>query len=133
MPYRLDSHSLKYGYPLKLHEYLAAGRPTVGTPLHSLVGVSDVVRLATTHEEWSQALTDCLAPEAMDSRQVEARRTVAHQHDWDALVETIAQTLCERLGPNYLAQLRSSSVSEQPLSKLFELTANDGRPQRSNT
>jgi glycosyltransferase involved in cell wall biosynthesis len=108
MPYRLDSHSLKYGYPLKLHEYLATGRPTVGTPLHSLVGVSDVVRLATTHEEWSQALTDCLAPEAMDPRQVEARRTVARQHDWGALVETIAHTLCERLGPHYLAQLRSS-------------------------
>jgi glycosyltransferase involved in cell wall biosynthesis len=133
MPYRLDSHSLKYGYPLKLHEYLATGRPTVGTPLHSLAGVNDVVRLATTHDEWSQALTDCLAPEAMDPRQVEARRTVARHHDWDALVETIAHTLCERLGQYYLAQLRSSSVSEQALGKRFELTAHDGRPRRPNT
>jgi hypothetical protein len=102
---------MKYGYPLKLHEYLATGRPTVGTPLRSLLEFKNVVRLARTHEEWSRALTQSLAVEAMDSVQVEARRAVARQHDWDFLVGLIAQTLCERLGLSYLERFRSSPVA----------------------
>ena len=60
------------------------------------------IRVAHTLDEWSQAIQDCLAPAACAVEQVEARRCVARQHDWDRLVGLLAQSLCSRLGPAYL-------------------------------
>lgn len=92
----------KFIYPLKLHEYLASGRPVVGSPIRSLQDFAHIIRLAQTTDEWSQAIQDSLSPAACSAEQVEARRHVARQHDWDRLVGLIAQTLCSRLGPAYL-------------------------------
>jgi len=47
MPYTNDGYT-KFIYPLKLHEYLAAGRPTVGTPIRSLVDFASVIALPRT-------------------------------------------------------------------------------------
>ena len=92
----------KFIYPLKLHEYLASGRPVVGSAIRSLQDFAHVIRVAHTPDEWSQAIQDCLAPAACAVEQVEARRCVARQHDWDRLVGLLAQSLCSRLGPAYL-------------------------------
>jgi glycosyltransferase involved in cell wall biosynthesis len=92
----------KFIYPLKLHEYLASGRPVVGSPIRSLHDFAQVIRLARTTDEWSQAIQDSLSPAASSAEQVEARRHIARQHDWDRLVGLMAQTLCHRLGPAYL-------------------------------
>jgi hypothetical protein len=40
---------------MKLHEYLATGRPVVGMPIRSLQVFDDVVTLARTPAEWSAA------------------------------------------------------------------------------
>jgi glycosyltransferase involved in cell wall biosynthesis len=92
----------KFIYPLKLHEYLASGRPVVGSPIRSLLDFAHVIRLAATTDEWSQAIQDSLSAAACSAEQVEARRRVARQHDWDRLVALMAQTLCSRLGSVYL-------------------------------
>ena len=85
----------KFIYPLKLHEYLASGRPVVGSPIRSLQDFAHIIRLARTTDEWSQAIQDSLSPAACLAEQVEARRCVARQYDWDRLVGLIAQTLCQ--------------------------------------
>ena len=95
----------KYIYPLKLHEYLATGRPVVGAPIDSLQEFSAVVRLARTFQEWSEALARSLSPAENSADLVEARRQVAKLHDWNDLAAIVAQTLCSRLGPDYLARL----------------------------
>ena len=59
MPYRIDGYT-KYIYPLKLHEYLASGRPVVASRIPSLQGLEDVC-LATTREEWSSAIQQALS------------------------------------------------------------------------
>jgi glycosyltransferase involved in cell wall biosynthesis len=92
----------KFIYPLKLHEYLASGRPVVGSPIRTLQDFAHIIRLARTTDEWSQAIQDSLSPAARSDEQVEVRRRVARQHDWNRLVALIAQTLCSRLGPTYL-------------------------------
>jgi glycosyltransferase involved in cell wall biosynthesis len=97
----------KFIYPLKLHEYLAGGRPVVGSPIRSLEEFSRTIRLARTPEEWSTALNDMLAPTVHSSAQVEARRHIARQYDWNTLVERIARTLCDRLGPSYAERFES--------------------------
>ncbi len=87
-----------YIFPLKLHEYLAAGCPVVGTPIKTLLRFKDVVRLATTTDEWSAALAESLAPAASSANAVAARRGVARQYDWNRVSDGIAQLIAKRLG-----------------------------------
>lgn len=97
MPYRDDGYT-KFVYPLKLHEYLAAGRPTVGTPIRSLRDFSHVVALPQTREEWSAAIEESLQPAANTPGVCAARRATAQEYDWDIVVRRIARTILERLG-----------------------------------
>jgi glycosyltransferase involved in cell wall biosynthesis len=101
MPYRHNDYT-KYIYPLKLHEYLASGRPTVGTLIRSLEEFSDVVGLARSADEWSIALADALSPAANSPELRRARQAVAKRHDWDLQVRRIAMTLADRIAPELL-------------------------------
>lgn len=88
LPYRIDGYT-KYIYPLKLHEYLAAGRPVVATPIRSLRDFPDLLSLAPDPEAWTIALQAALGS-GHDSVAVERRRRVARQHDWSRIIEEIA-------------------------------------------
>ena len=48
--YELTDYT-KFIYPLKLHEYLASGRPVVGSPIRSLEEFAHLIRLARTPNE----------------------------------------------------------------------------------
>lgn len=97
----------KYIYPLKLHEYLAAGRPVVSVPIPAVVDFAHVVSLARTVEEWSAALTAQLAPSASSARAIGARRAIARNYDWDRLVRATAEVVCARLGPEFVGRFES--------------------------
>jgi glycosyltransferase involved in cell wall biosynthesis len=97
MPYRRMAYT-DYIYPMKLHEYLATGKPVIGTPIPSLQEFSSVVRLEATAEGWSQALADSLSPAALRHDLQASRRAVAADFDWDALVERIADLIVQRVG-----------------------------------
>ncbi|HEX4632716.1 MAG TPA: oligosaccharide flippase family protein [Gemmatimonadales bacterium] len=104
----VQSGYTKFIYPMKLHEYLATGRPVVGTPIRSLLEFDKVVRLATTLDEWSAAITDALAhPDAG----AEQRRAVARAHDWGTLAAQVAKVFVHDVvgRPRYLTpgQFRS--------------------------
>jgi len=112
MPYVQNDYT-KYIYPLKLHEYLATGRPTVGTPIRSLEEFSDVVALPHSADEWSAALADALSPAANTPELRAARQAVAKRHDWDLQVRRIAMTLVHRVAPELLAGLPTFSASSE--------------------
>jgi len=95
MPYKLNDYT-KYIFPMKLHEYLATGRPVVGSPIRSLQQFQNVVALPTTEQEWSQALRHALRPESRKT--IAYRRDIARQYDWDVLVAQIAHRICTHLG-----------------------------------
>ncbi len=97
MPYRVDDYT-KYIYPLKLHEYLASGRPAVGTRIRSLEAFAHVVTLPHTRREWSEAIALALQPETDGCVHQASRQAIARQHDWDLLVAKIARTMAARLG-----------------------------------
>jgi glycosyltransferase involved in cell wall biosynthesis len=96
MPYLMNDYT-KYIYPLKLHEYLAAGQPIVSMPLPAVKPFSSYLILAETEEEWSAALTASLAPENSQAPVRKARQAVAKEYDWDVLVGRLAKCLIERL------------------------------------
>jgi len=103
MPYRRMAYT-EYIYPLKLHEYLATGRPVVGTPIRSLQGFSDVVRLASTEDDWSAALEEALDAEAMSPPRVKARKEVALDHDWERLTDRIIEFMAPKAAPGLPAR-----------------------------
>jgi len=111
MCYKVNDYT-KFIYPLKLHEYLAAGRPVVGSPIRSLLDFTDVIETASTTDEWSQALENSLSPAAITEARIEGRQAVARKHDWDGFVHTIARTICERIGPDYGAFFETSAENK---------------------
>jgi glycosyltransferase involved in cell wall biosynthesis len=99
--YKVNDYT-KFIFPLKLHEYLASGNPIVGSPIRSLQNFTHVITLAHTAPEWSRAISASLAFPARSPEQIQARRDVAREYDWNRLVRLIARTLCGRLGPEHL-------------------------------
>jgi glycosyltransferase involved in cell wall biosynthesis len=114
--YRINEYT-KFIYPLKLHEYLASGRPVVGTPIDALQPFVDVVQLARTSDEWSAARMAAMAGESSCPAAVSRRRQIAREHDWDRLVHRIALALAARLGTSYLARLETSEEQRALLSR----------------
>jgi glycosyltransferase involved in cell wall biosynthesis len=104
MPYG-DSDYTKYIYPLKLHEYLAGGRPLVGTPIATLAPLGDVVLLPKTSEEWSSAIQKALSPAENTPDRRLVRQNFAKEHDWWVLVRKISETLAQQLGQQYADRL----------------------------
>jgi glycosyltransferase involved in cell wall biosynthesis len=85
--------------PIKLREYLAAGRPVVSAQLPAVAKYSDVVELAGEAQAFSAAVTRLLDP-AHDSPSARARRRqrVATE-SWDAVaqqIRPILESLLER-------------------------------------
>lgn len=97
LPYCVDDYT-KYIDPLKLSEYMASGRPAVGTPILPLREVSDLVALATSPMEWRQAISASLLPAANAPEERAKRQSWAKTRTWDALVTTILNRVDRRLG-----------------------------------
>lgn len=108
MPYRRNDYT-KYIFPLKLNEFLASGRPVVGTRLRSLETFANVIFLPATAAEWPAAITAALCPSQQLPDCRAARQAVARKHDWDLLVRRIATALAERLGPEYSARFHQAA------------------------
>jgi glycosyltransferase involved in cell wall biosynthesis len=97
LPYCVDDYT-KYIDPLKLSEYMASGRPAIGTPILPLREVSDLVALAETPAEWRQAISASLLPVANAPEERAMRQSWAKSRTWDALVETILTKVEAHLG-----------------------------------
>ena len=80
----------KYIYPLKLHEYLAAGPPVVSTPLEAIKPFGDVVFLARDVKEWIVSIEKALSEKPMAQ---EERFAVAKQNSWEARVNILEEYL----------------------------------------
>lgn len=92
IPFRYHDVTLKAS-PIKFYEYLAAGRPTVSTKLPDLEQFSSVAHLASTSDEFMEAITYALDDDTVERRA--ARMAVARQHSWDARFEDMLQLISE--------------------------------------
>jgi glycosyltransferase involved in cell wall biosynthesis len=90
LPYVLDWYTDMI-YPLKLHEYFAAGRPVVGTPIRSLEEFSDMVPLARDAGGWARAISELLESDSPSHR--DQRKLIARQHDWQVLVGRVTDSI----------------------------------------
>ncbi len=94
MPYRLDDYT-KYVYPLKMHEYLASGRPVVSSGIRSVEDFRRVVSIAGGREEWSSAIEHALSAEQNTASLQAERQRVAYQFDWAPLTHKVARAIAK--------------------------------------
>jgi len=94
MPYQISEGSLQR-YPLKLHEYLAAGKPVVSVPMHCLEEFHDLVRIAPDEKTWYQAVTESIRDD-QDQKQRD-RQDAARLHDWNRVVIRIENLIQESM------------------------------------
>jgi len=92
MVYRLaDETWIKAIYPLKLHEYLAAGKPVVSADIPSVREFASVVRIASGDADWLLAIEDALK---RDDKTTERERVaIAASNTWDARVALLDEWL----------------------------------------
>ena len=123
MPYRVDGYTNQI-FPLKMNEYLASGQPVVSSGIRSLLDFSSVITLAASAEEWSEALARALETAAICPDAVAARQEIASQYDWKILISSVAQTICDRLGPEeseqFVKLISDSGSGESVESASFE-------------
>jgi glycosyltransferase involved in cell wall biosynthesis len=93
MPYRTGvGFWTAAGYPLKLHEYLAADKPIVSSPLSSVLPFSEVVDLVETLEEWELAIDAALEHGGKGQGR---RVAVARENDWSIRADILNSWLVE--------------------------------------
>lgn len=92
VPFKVNRLTLAVN-PIKLREYLAAGRPVVSTPLPSVARYRDVVALAREPGEFADAVLRLLAPEADTLEARRRRRAAVSGESWDAVAERIRPLL----------------------------------------
>ncbi len=76
--------------PIKLWEYLAAGKPVVATPVAGFRDFPQHVRLASDPEQFIAA---CRAALTEPPEQAQARQAEAEKHTWDARVDAVVSVL----------------------------------------
>lgn len=79
--------------PLKMFEYLATGRPVVGTGLENIRRFSDVIDIARTPDEWIAAIDRALSSGGVGT--VAARRACAGQNTWQRRVDLLEECLLD--------------------------------------
>jgi glycosyltransferase involved in cell wall biosynthesis len=93
IPYRASELTASI-FPMKVYEYLAAGRPVVATPLPALAGVEEIT-VAEGPGAFTAAIERELAADTPERRA--ARSAAAAANSWDARLAEITGAL-ERLG-----------------------------------
>jgi glycosyltransferase involved in cell wall biosynthesis len=92
VPFR-DNELTRGVNPIKLREYLAAGRPVVSSPLPEVLPYADVVELAGSSDEFFPAVQRALAPGYDTAARRQARRRRVADESWDSRAQTIEQLM----------------------------------------
>ncbi|MEW6684773.1 MAG: glycosyltransferase [Candidatus Edwardsbacteria bacterium] len=95
MPY-LKNDCTSGLYPLKLNEYLAAGKPTVSTDFVTDLGeLKDVIWITDTEEEFEKALLE--AVKDRNPERIARGQQVARQNSWHARAERVCEILTSEI------------------------------------
>jgi glycosyltransferase involved in cell wall biosynthesis len=94
LPYA-DTEHARYRSPLKLYEYLAAGKPVVSTEHPEVREFSAWVDIASTPSEYAAAIVRARERDTPERRQ--RRAQIARKHSWDRRVDEMERLVTARL------------------------------------
>lgn len=90
------AHSFtSYGSAIKVREYLATGKPVVISPLPEYEAMSDVLRIARTHDDWFALVAEALSEN--DATAARARQAAVSQGTWDARAQWVSDLIESKL------------------------------------
>jgi glycosyltransferase involved in cell wall biosynthesis len=96
IPYRLTRLTLAIN-PLKVYQYLAAGKPVVATRLPALIPFGDTIACAAGADEFVDAIEGALTSVGDPGIQ-RRRQEYVRQFDWTVVAETRLRVLSRTLG-----------------------------------
>lgn len=88
-----NSPLIESTHPVKIYEYLSAGKPVVATKIPELIPISDLCYLASNHEEFLSCLDKALMEK--DENLIKKRIHFASQNTWQHRFEKLYQKLNE--------------------------------------
>jgi glycosyltransferase involved in cell wall biosynthesis len=90
------AHSFtSYGSAIKVREYLATGKPVVISQLPEYESMSDVLRIARTHDDWFRLVEEGLQEDDPDAAR--ARQAAVSSGTWDARAEWVSSLIEKKL------------------------------------
>jgi glycosyltransferase involved in cell wall biosynthesis len=95
LPYAMTDVTLVASSPLKLYEFMAAGKPIVCKPLPLPPAARPLVEFADEADDWISATERALGD--ADPQRVAARQAEASANTWEQRVEYISAKIAERL------------------------------------
>jgi glycosyltransferase involved in cell wall biosynthesis len=108
LPYRLGG-AARFCYPLKMHEYLAAGAPVVSTALVAVEPFTSVIGVAEGSDGWVRAIESAIATRTPAA--VQARREVALANSWDSRVDAISRLIAAAIAGRHPRRETAVSVT----------------------
>jgi glycosyltransferase involved in cell wall biosynthesis len=90
LPY-VDTELARYRSPLKLYEYLAAGKPIVSTDHPEVREFSAWVEIASTAQAFASAIVHAYKQDSVERQS--ARAQLARNHSWDVRVDEMERLL----------------------------------------
>ncbi|MBI4308632.1 MAG: glycosyltransferase [Chloroflexi bacterium] len=108
IPYRILP---EMGNPLKLYDYLALGKPVVGTPTLGLDPLGEPVAIGRTPTEFVALIEHALAEN--DPGLVARRKEFASQRSWQARAEAAWNLVDACLQARYASQAKRSGASPE--------------------
>ena len=94
IPFDPSWELIKSTNPIKLYEYLAAGKPTVSTRFDEVEKCEDLVSIANSHESFRDKLIEAIESNSLEK--IEQRQKFARDHSWESRADELLQVL-ERL------------------------------------
>jgi len=94
MPYCLNEATRNI-YPLKLHEYMATGKPVVSTAIEAVKSFRELMYVAESPADFLQCVQRALLE--ADPQFADRRRNCARGHSWEAHVTAKSALIKEHL------------------------------------
>lgn len=106
IPYVLNEYT-HHIFPLKLYEYMAAGKPIVATDMAEMRAYEgEQMAIGRTYEEFHRAVRDAIEHDSPE--RAAARRRSARNESWDTRVEQLSELLAPLLRGD-VSRARASS------------------------
>ncbi|HLB51745.1 hypothetical protein A3F07_00950 [candidate division WWE3 bacterium RIFCSPHIGHO2_12_FULL_38_15] len=95
IPYQLNEYTVGGCFPVKFHEALAVGIPTVVTDLPAYMPFKDVCYIAKNNDEFLIQLKKALDED--NNLKIKERKEIAKQNNWDGKVDSMLDYIGEFL------------------------------------
>ncbi len=94
IPFRINKLTASVN-PIKMYEYLAAGKPIAATPMPEVIRFESVIRIAATAQETADTITELLqlANSEASVAAVAERQQLALENSWDARWQAVLSRL----------------------------------------